>query len=192
MDRVAIKTHAKEQIKGKIFTLLAIYIIVALALGVIGVIPAVGGIAGIIVAGPIAYAFSKIYLAITKKGIEPKIEDILAGFKDDNFGRTFIAYLRYEVFVFLWGLLFIIPGIIKSISYSQMYFLLAENPKMDAGTAQRKSMEIMEGHKWEFFVLQLSFIPWYLLVGITFGIASIYVTPYVSTANAEFYNKLKK
>ncbi len=192
MDRVAIKTHAKKQIKGKIFTLLAIYIIVALALGVVGLVPMVGSVAAIVVSGPIAYAFSKIYLDITKKGTEPKIEDVLSGFKDDNFSRTFIAYLRYEVFVFLWSLLFIVPGIIKSIAYSQMYFLMAEDSKMDAATAQKKSMEIMEGHKCEYFVLQLSFIPWYLLVCITLGIASIYVTPYVSAANAEFYNKLKK
>lgn len=192
MDRAAIKTHAKKQIKGKIFTLLAIYIIVALALGIVNFIPMVGSIAAIVVAGPIAYAFSKIYLDITKKGTEPKIEELLVGFKDDNFSRTFIAYLRYEVFVFLWSLLFIIPGIIKSIAYSQMYFLMVEDPKMDAATAQKKSMEIMEGHKGEYFVLQLSFIPWYLLVCITLGIASIYVTPYIATANAEFYNKLKK
>ena len=71
-------------------------------------------------------------------------------------------------------------------------FLLAENPKMDAATAQKKSMELMEGHKMELFVLNLSFIPWYLLVAITFGLASIYVVPYVRTTLALFYKNISK
>ena len=137
MDRVAIKARAKEQIKGKIFTLLAIYIIISLVMGVIGLVPVAGSVAAIIIAGPVTYAFAKFYLDIVRKGIEPKIEDILIGFKDNNFGRTFIAYLRYEIFVFLWGLLLIVPGVIKSIAYSQMFYLLADDPKMDAGTAQQ-------------------------------------------------------
>ena len=69
---------------------------------------------------------------------------------------------------------------------------MAENPKMTAGEAQAKSMKIMEGHKWDYFILQLSFIPWHLLSIVTFGIAEIYVTPYVSTTNAAFYKKINK
>lgn len=192
MDRVAIKKHARKQIQGKILTLLAIYIIIALVCGLVGIIPVIGGAVALIITGPIVYALGSIYLGIAKKGADPKIEDIIIGFQNNNFTRTFVAYLRFEVFTFLWSLLFVIPGIIKSISYSQMFYLLVEDPKMDAATAQQKSMEIMEGHKMDYFVLQLSFIPWYLLCGITLGIASVYVTPYVSTANAEFYRKLKK
>lgn len=120
----------------------------------------------------------------------PQIEDIIIGFKNNDYTRTLIAYLRQSIFTFLWGLLFWIPGIIKSISYSQMFYLLNENKNMDAAEAQRKSMEIMEGHKMDYFVMELSFIPWWLLVGVTLGIAAVYVVPYVEASKAEFHNRL--
>lgn len=191
MDRVSMKEHAKKQIEGKIFTLLAIYIIIFAASSIISfALGPVSGIATLLVAGPIALAQAFIYLGITKKSRMPKIEDLLVGFKGDNFLRALIAYIRYEVFVFLWSLLFIVPGIIKSISYSQMFYLMADDEKLEAGVAQRKSMEMMEGHKWEYFVLQLSFIPWHLLGIITFGIAYVWIVPYIETTMAEFHVRL--
>ncbi len=192
MDRVAIKAHARKNIEGKIFIILAITIIIAIVGGVLGLIPVVGWLALLVLEGPLMFAETKIYLDIAAKNRTPEIKDLLEGVKEENFTRSFVGFLRYNIFVALWSLLFWIPGIIKSISYSQMFFLMAENKKMDAAEAQKKSMEIMEGHKWEYFVLGLSFIPWYLLCGITFGIASIYVMPYVETAKAEFYRNLKK
>ena len=191
MDRAKIKAHAKEQIKGKILTLLAITLIVSVATGAISfILGPIGGIATLIITGPITFAQAFIYLGITNKSRMPKIEDLIEGFKGDNFLRTLVAYLRMIIFTFLWGLLFWIPGIIKGIAYSQMFYLLAEDDKLDPGEAQKKSMEIMEGHKWEYFVFLLSFIPWYLLVGVTFGIASIWVAPYVNTAMAEYHVRL--
>ena len=191
MDRASMKTHAKEQIKGKIFTLLAIYIIVGLASGLIGmVLGPLGSIATLLITGPITMAESFIFLGITKKSRMPKIEDLLFGFKDGNFMRSFIGYLRLVIFTFLWSLLFWIPGIIKSISYSQMFYLMADNKNLEPGEAQKKSMELMEGHKWEYFVLGLSFIPWYLLGIITFGIAFVWITPYISTTFAEYHVRL--
>ena len=193
MDRVALKTHAKKQIKGTIFTLLGMYIIIGVIEGLINLIfPPLAWVIIFIISGPIAYAFAKTYLNITRGSSSPKIEDLIIGFKDGNFTRTFVAFIRYEVFIFLWTLLFIIPGIIKTFSYSMMFLLLADNPKMTAGEAQKRSMELMDGHKMELFVLYLSFIPWYLLGCITFGIAMIYVTPYVETTKAEFYRNLIK
>ncbi|MBQ6486470.1 DUF975 family protein [Candidatus Saccharibacteria bacterium] len=192
MDRAAIKAHAKEAISGKIFILFAISIIIAIVGGICGVIPVVGWLALIVIEGPIMFSMSRIYLGIAGKNKEPKIENLKDGFEGENFTRSFVGFLRYTVFVFLWSLLFWIPGIIKSIAYSQMFYLMAEDKKLDAAEAQKKSMEIMEGHKMEYFVLQLSFILWYLLVGITFGLAYIYVGPYTETAKAEFHRRLKK
>ncbi len=191
MDRVSMKEHAKKQIEGKIFTLLAIAIIIMAASLVISfVFGAISGIVTLLIAGPIALTEAFIYLGITKKSRMPKVEDLLIGFKGENFLRMLIAYIRYEVFVFLWSLLFVVPGIIKSISYSQMFYFLAEDEKLEAGAAQRKSMEIMEGHKWEYFVLQLSFIPWHLLGLITLGLAYIWVEPYIQTTMAEYHVRL--
>jgi uncharacterized membrane protein len=95
------------------------------------------------------------------------------------------------IFSLLWTLLFIIPGIIASFRYSQAMFILAENP--DKGILQciRESKEMMRNHKFEYFVLELSFLLWILLMIVTFGLASIYVNPYMTITKANYYNAIK-
>lgn len=190
MDRAKLKIQAKEAIQGKIFTVFALSILVAIVIGLISLVPIVGSLASLLIAGPLAFAWCKIYLGILHKKDQPKVDDLLSGFKDDNFLRTFVGYLRIAVFTFLWSLLFVIPGIIKAISYSQMFYLMAKDKKLEAAEAQTKSMEMMQGHKMEYFILQLSFIPWFLLSCITFGLAGIYVMPYYNTTLAAFHEKL--
>ncbi|MBQ6143280.1 MAG: DUF975 family protein [Clostridia bacterium] len=97
-----------------------------------------------------------------------------------------------SVFTFLWSLLFFIPGIIKAYSYSMSPYIMAENPNIGALEAITKSKEMMKGHKFEFFILDLSFIFWYLLILITCGFASIYIAPYVNATRTNFYLKLKE
>ena len=112
------------------------------------------------------------------------------------------AYARYclkiwgltivmGIFVMLWSLLFWFPGIIAYYRYSQAFYILAENPEKGIMDCINESKAIMYGHKMDKFVLDLSFILWYLLAGVTCGIAGIYVTPYVGITNAGFYNSLK-
>ena len=105
----------------------------------------------------------------------------------------FILVLRASVSVFLWMLLFFIPGLIKSISYVMAPYILAENPGMRAKDALKKSVELMKGNKWKTFVLDLSFIGWFILSIITFGIVYFfYVNPYYLATDAELYLKLKE
>ena len=115
--------------------------------------------------------------------------DLFSGFQ--NFGNAFLANLLMFIFIFLWSLLLIVPGIIKAISYSMTFFVLAEHPEMSGKEAIDESKKIMEGHKWEYFVLSLSFILWFLLGSITLGIAYIYVVPYMSTTITNFYHEIK-
>ena len=70
-------------------------------------------------------------------------------------------------------------------------YILADHPEMTAQEAIDASRKMMDGHKMDLFVLQLSFFWWYLLCGITFGIAFLYVGPYVSAATAKFYDTIK-
>lgn len=81
---------------------------------------------------------------------------------------------------------------IKAYSYSMVFYILAENPQMTASEAITESREIMDGHKFELFVLELSFILWMLLSMVTFGIAMIYVVPYMSLTMTNFYNNIKR
>lgn len=94
-------------------------------------------------------------------------------------------------FTFLWSLLFVIPGIIAAYRYSQAFYILAENPDKGIMECIDESKAMMNGHKMDKFILDLSFFPWYLLIAVTCGIATIYVTPYMQVTSAAFYNTLK-
>ncbi|MCL2095245.1 DUF975 family protein [Candidatus Saccharibacteria bacterium] len=190
MDRGKLKARAKEGIKGKIgilFLIYLVYVAVASALSYF-----TWGLGSWLVTGGVMLAFCNIYLAILSKDKKPEVKDLAFGFTGGNFERGFFGYIRYTVFVFLWSLLLVIPGIVKSYAYSQMFFILADNKGMSAGEAQKKSIKMMDGHKMELFVLHLSFIPWFLLGAITFGIAFVWVIPYFEVTLAAYYEQLKK
>jgi len=152
-----------------------------------------GSVASFLLSGAISFAISRGLLKFVDKKKVPSVkEEAKDALSSEYYARALWATIRVEVFTFLWSLLFVIPGIIKAISYSQTMFILAENDKITAAEAQKKSMEIMDGHKWEYFVLQLSFIGWDILTGLTFGILGIYTLPYQLTANTLFYKKVSK
>ncbi len=189
MTRVELKTAAKEQIKGKIGTLIVMLLIV-LAIGfACAFIPIVGPIISFIITPAFGLSFCIVYLKITKRE-EISVGDVFSGINQT--GKALWLNILVSFFTFLWSLLFVIPGIIKQYSYSMSFYILADNPELTAREALAKSKVMMEGHKLDLFVLHLSFIGWFFLVGLTFGIAAIYVVPYMSTTVANFYNSIKR
>ena len=125
------------------------------------------------------------------RGEPSSIEDIFReGF--DNFGRKLGGYLWMELFIYLWSLLFVIPGIIKAISYALTPYILADCKNVRATDALKLSMRMMEGHKWEYFVLGLSFIGWMLLTSLTCSLLYVfYVGPYMNNTFAGYYAERK-
>ncbi|MDW2797550.1 DUF975 family protein [Clostridium boliviensis] len=99
--------------------------------------------------------------------------------------------LMVGIFITLWTLLLIIPGIIAALRYSQAVFIMVENPDKGIFQCIRESKEIMDGHLWEYFVLNLSFILWILLAAVTCGLAYIYVYPYMTVTLANYYIEIK-
>ena len=98
-----------------------------------------------------------------------------------------------DLYTFLWGLLFVIPGIIKGYSYRMVPYILTEHPDMEPEEAIRLSQQMMNGNKWAAFVLDLSFIGWELLSAATFGLLGIfYVNPYKYATDTELYIALKE
>lgn len=93
--------------------------------------------------------------------------------------------------VFLGFLLLIVPGVYWQYCYALVPYLLAENPYMTTSRAMELSKEIMNGEKWNFFVLKLSFIGWELLCALTFGIGGFFLEPYIQATNAEFYAAMR-
>lgn len=129
----------------------------------------------------------------------------LDGFKGDvNISKLFSAFnskeylpvvkaqLLRSIYIFLWTLLFIIPGIIKSIEYRFVPYILAENSNLTPSEAISRSRELTRGHKMEIFVLGLSFFWWYLLGAITWGIGLFFINPYIEATYARLYNVLSK
>lgn len=193
MNRAELKAAAKNQIKGKIGVLFLITLVIGIIAGVAGavssLIPFIGSLAvSIIVTPAFALSLVRVYINLFK-GKEPEVADAFSGF--DDFWSAFKVNFLVGLFTFLWSLLFIIPGIIKTISYSMSMYILAENKGKSALECINESKQITNGHKMDLFVLELSFIGWGLLCVITLGIAGIWVMPYMSATYVNAYYSLK-
>ena len=111
---------------------------------------------------------------------------------DGNFFRYVVCYILQGFVVLCWSLLLIIPGIVKSLAYSQTFYILRENPQMSPWEAMKESEKMMAGHKTDMFIFGLSFIGWVILVPFTLGIGYLFFVPYVLTSYASYYENLKK
>lgn len=122
---------------------------------------------------------------------ETELNEIGVAFSSGYWNVVKVQFLRY-LYIFLWSLLFVIPGIIKWYEYRMIPYLLAENPNLDSREAFRISSELMEGQKLDTFVLDLSFFGWSLLTVCTCSIVGIfYVMPYMAFTDAELYITLQ-
>ena len=189
MDRKEIKQRSKEQIKGNIFKLFVITVIIAIINSVCLDIEEVGPFISTILNAILQMGVVIVYLKLVK-GEGVSITDMFKGFNMPI--KAILVNILVTVFTALWSLLFVIPGIIKSLSYFAAPYILAENPEMSVLDAITKSRQMMDGHKADLFILQLSFFFWWMLVPFTFGLALIYVIPYMSAAMTNFYLSLKE
>ncbi len=145
--------------------------------------------ASLFLVGPLSYGLTAIALrVIASESFD--MELLFSGFK--IYAQTLVAGLLISLWVFLWSLLLIIPGIVAAFSYNMTFFIMNENPEMTAQEAMSASQNMMMGHKWRLFDLYFSFIGWILLCVITFGLAWLYVGPYMQIATAVFYADLKQ
>ena len=186
--RVELKMEAKTQMNGNLGGLILCTIINIAIVFVLGLIPIVGSIAVAVIAPALGLGITMIYIGVTN-GIKAEVNNLFDGFS--YLGKAFVLNLLISIFTSLWSLLFVIPGIVKGISYSMAMYILAENPQMTASEALNESKRITNGYKMDLFVLSLSFIPWMLLCGITFGLAGLYVIPYMNLTFVNFYHNIK-
>lgn len=172
-----------------IYTLVFVVVACVVA-GVTAWIPFVGGILASFVILPLAWAFVVTFLRNYRAGNEFAVMNLIEGYQND-FKRLFCTLGLKYIYTYLWTLLFIIPGIIKGYSYALTEYILEDNKEIENNAAIEKSMAMMEGHKMELFLLDLSFLGWYLLALLTCGIGLLWVMPYQYTARAAFYEDLK-
>lgn len=145
------------------------------------------GLVGFILGGVIQLGYAK-YLLKQHSRQEATISDLFSEF--DRFGQGFTQKFLRGLYCFLWGLLFIVPGIVKGFSYAMTPFIMADHPHLSASEAISASKDMMDGHKWELFVLRLSFIGWSILAALTFNVGNLALNPYKNAAEAAFYREI--
>lgn len=160
-----------------------------LAIGTITFISFVMGIAFLLLGFIIEVGKSKFFLDGFKGDVD--ISKLFSKFNSKEFLPIIKAQGLATLYVFLWSLLLIIPGIIKSYQYRYVSYILAEDTSLSAHEVLNKSKEMTMGHKLDIFVLDLSFILWGLLGFVTFGLSAYFVAPYIDATNARLYNVLK-
>ena len=188
MNRATIKAAAKQQIKGNIGIMFLVTLLVGLISGALVAIPVVGAIADALIVGAFSLAMIDMYMGMAQ-GRKPKVADLFSRMK--NMLPAFCTTFLTGLFVALWSILLMVPGIVKACAYSQAMYILADDPSIGAMEAIRRSKAMMQGHKMEYFKLVLSFFGWAILGTFTLGILYIWLTPYMSATFANYYRYLK-
>lgn len=207
MNRAELKAKAKQSLKGNYGTA----ILVLILMGVVAAVPSLigvilqgataqngseGGMTAVSILTLLVSLFVSSFLTIGATSFYLKLSRNQKVEYNELFSKTslwltcLIAMILMGVFTSLWSLLLFIPGIIASYSYRQTLNIIADNPKIGGLEAITRSKNLMKGRKMDLFVLDLSFIGWIILAPFTFGLLYLWLTPYMNTTYANFYNSL--
>ena len=192
MTNYEIRKKAREILGKSIFENGWLYpVLLLLIVGAISAAASVTVVGPLIVFGILMCATSSYILARVRGTTAPeKLDAAIDGAKTD-IGGNIITGILHQLFISLWTMLFIIPGIVKGFSYALTYYVKCDNPEMSANEAITESRRLMDGNKMRLFLLQLSFIGWIFLGAITFGVGTLWVSAYMETALAIFYEDVK-
>lgn len=155
---------------------------------IIGLVAAFGWSA--FIAGPVVVGKNRYFME--HRAFDSKFERIFWVFRKGRYMNVVKIMFWRDVKIFLWSLLFWIPGIIKSYEYCMVPYILAENPEISCERAFELSKLMTRGEKWKIFVLQLSFIGWYLLGAIFCCVGGLFVEPYFEATFAELYQVMRE
>ncbi|WP_195987130.1 YciC family protein [Clostridium sp. D53t1_180928_C8] len=200
MDTAELKSRAREQIRGKWAVAIGTVLVANIILegGVAYKVTSKLGIEGLsysldlislLLGGVISVGLCRFLLNMATRREEARFENLFSGF--NIYLKTLGLNILITLAVVAGTLLFIIPGIIVSLMFSQAFYILSEDPSKSITQCINESVNLMIGHKWELFYLELTFIGWWLLSAITLGIAALWVAPYQKLTEANFYLYLK-
>jgi len=185
-----LRQMSRNQLKGQWGTAILLHLIFA----AVGYIPYflpefAAFIANLIITGPLTLGLMACFISLVR-GESFRFEKLFDGFS--NFQPALITHLLSLLFIFLWSLLLVIPGIIAAYRYSQVFYILNDNPNMAASDVLKESKKMMMGYKGKLFMLHLSFFGWAILSALTLGIGFLWLLPYIQTSMANFYENLKE
>ena len=198
LSRPELKNNALSMLRGKWTQPVVATLIVTLVSGVTqggsqshsATFITLGTLVALLIAENLQYGFSVGMLRFNRGRENTVNEMISAGFKED-YGRVLGIMLLGTLFIILWCLLLIIPGIIKAYAYIMAPYIAEDNPELGPRECLRRSEALMYGHKMDLFILHLSFIGWILLGFLSLGIGLLWVTPWMEMAQVKFYEELK-
>lgn len=180
-----MKAAAKAQLNCKWLLTTGVLVVGALILSAVSFTI----IGSLLLTGAIEFGYCAYLITVTRNK-DSDFGKLLSGF--NRFGDVCITGILKWLFTGLWSLLFVIPGIVKSYSYAMTMYIMQDHPELSGNDAITKSRQMMDGHKFDLFILDLSFIGWYLLGSLTFGILIIfYVEPYRQVTRTNFYEQLR-
>lgn len=193
MTSAELRARAREQLGGGIFTskwlmaVAACFIVSLICTAIGGLIPYVGMI---VVTGPMTYSLTYVFLKQARDHGEMDLGDLFKS-SGPSFSQQLMLGLMIIVFISLWSMLFVIPAIVKAYSYSMAYYIQADHPDWGWKDCITDSRRMMDGHKTELFILDLSFIGWIFVSACLCGIGSLWVTPYIQAAHTQFYESIR-
>lgn len=160
MNRADLKQRAKAQLGGSIFGSVWLYAVLVFFINALiqlvgGQIPLLGRVVGLLLTGPLSYGIAKMLLKQSRDGQAMNVAEMFDGFKDD-FGGNFLLHLLMSIFIALWSLLLVVPGIIKALGWSMAYYIKVEHPEYTWKQCLDASTALTNGHKGDLFVLHLS------------------------------------
>ena len=186
-----IRARARGMLGDKLFSASWLYpVLVVIIVNVINGVLATTYVGPIIVTGLLSVASGRYFLDRVRGNIQPnELETAVDGVKT-NFLGSMLTGILYNLFVGIGALIFFIPGIIFSYSFSMAFYIINDHPEMTAMQALRESRRLMKGYKMKYFLLNLSFIGWMIVGILCLGIGTLWAVSYMSTANAIFYEEL--
>ena len=188
-----LRANARKQLGGGIFKnqwLMLLLVMVIYSILLSAVSSFTFGIGSMLLMGVLNYGIARVTLAKIRTGKDFQIGDLFCGFSE-CLGESLLLGLLSNIFIALWSMLFFIPGIVKTYSYALAPFIQHDSDNKNWKYCIDKSREMMNGHKWQLFLLDLSFIGWYILGSICFGFGVLFVVPYHYMARSNFYEALK-
>lgn len=193
MNRSDLKFRAKMQLGGGVFSTpwlvaaVAGIIVGVLCAAVNAIVPALGTL---VITGPLSYGTAYLFLKQSRDNEPMNLADLFRGFTED-LAQNIILGLAISIFTALWSMLFVIPGIVKGISYSMAFYIKVDHPEYDWRQCLEASKIMTMGRKMDLFLLELSFFGWLLLGSALFGVGVFLVIPYMTATTVQYYNDIK-
>lgn len=157
-------------------------------MGIIFFIVSIYALISLVIGGAVRLGYCQFNMDLLRKDRPVQVGTLFSHF--NIFGKAFLLNLLMNIFIALWSLLFIIPGIVASYRYAMAPYIMAQNPEIGVMDAINESKRMMQGNKGRLFCMQISFIGWSILAAFTCGIGFLFLTPYMEAAEASFYLEL--